>query len=922
MADEFKGTLKLPETQFPMRANLAQREPGFLKFWSTMNLYEKMMEQNANGPVFSFHDGPPYANGEIHIGHALNKILKDLVVKYRHLRGYHVPYVPGWDTHGLPIELRVLKNEGLDKDQIDAQTLRKKCTKSAYKSMEKQREQMKRLGCVCDWEHPYMTLNPEFEAKELQALADMVEKDLVYRGGKPVFWCCDCQTALAAAEIEYADEPSYTVYVAYHMPEVAGKFPQLKDKDVSVVIWTTTPWTLPASMAVALNPRYDYGFFPAEDGKILLMACGMKEQFEAHSQLTLGEPAMVVKGADLEHLQADHPFIERKLPLVLADYVTLDAGTGCVHTAPGHGLEDYETGVRYGIEIYNPVDNKGRYRNDTPLVGGMDINEGGKKVVQTLRESGHLLAEKRINHSYPHCWRCHQPVIFRSTDQWFLNVEAFREETLNAIDHQVNWIPSWGHDRIFGMVKDRSDWCLSRQRTWGVPIPAFFCENCGQQFLTADRIRKVAEIVAKEGSDCWWTRSVEELIGEDLSCCPECGAKLQKGKDILDVWFDSGTSHLGVLDTREQLSWPADLYLEGSDQHRGWFQTSLLTSMAVRGVPPFKNVLTHGFIVDGDGRKMSKSLGNGVDPNDIIKKYGADILRLWVASTDYRSDIRISDQIIEGLSDNYRRIRNTLRFLLGNLNDFDPTKHQVSHDQLTEIDRWILARLEQLVEKATDSYENYEFHQPTSLIHNMCVVDLSSVYLDVAKDRLYADGVDSLSRRACQTTLWKLATLLTRMLSPVLSFTAEEVWQELRKLDDSLSESVFLSGWPTKEAHLLDQKLLDRWDLILQVRGSVTKALEVARSEGLIGGSLAAEVVVELPQDYQGLLDEKGWADLCITSNFMLKPLADLAADERGIKVLVNQASGQKCPRCWKFQETTHSQGLCDRCAQVLQDHE
>lgn len=917
MADQWKSTLHLPETEFPMRANLAQREGQFLQLWDEIDLNSKMTEQNAEGPTFSFHDGPPYANGEIHIGHALNKILKDLIVKYRSMQGYRLHYIPGWDTHGLPIELSVLRKEGLDKDSIDPVELRARCTEAAYYWMDRQREGMKRLGCQCDWDHPYMTLHKDFEGRELEVLAQMVDRGLVYRGSKPVYWCIDCQTALAAAEIEYADVKSPSVYVAYQLPDMSKYDESLAQKDCQVVIWTTTPWTLPASMAVALGRNYDYGFYPSGD-KVYLMACGMKDAVAEDTKLQFDEPLAVVKGADLEGVESTHPYLDRKLPLVLADYVTLDAGTGCVHTAPGHGVDDYETGVKYGIEVYNPVDNKGYYVSGTPVVGGLSIDEGGKRVLSLLTENGRLLGVKKITHSYPHCWRCHHPVIFRNTDQWFLDVEAFRDQTLKLIDQDVRWIPAWGHDRIYNMVKDRSDWCLSRQRVWGVPIPAFYCPSCGEVLLEADRIRQVAARVREEGSDCWWTNDVENLLGPESCKCPKCGAKLEKGRDILDVWFDSGSSHFSVLGEREGQVWPADLYLEGADQHRGWFQTSLLTSVSIQDKAPYKSVLTHGFIVDGDGRKMSKSLGNGIDPKDVINKSGADILRLWVASTDYRNDIRISDTILDGISDNYRRLRNTLRFLLGNLADFDPQKHLVEPQFMPEFDRWALARLQQVIQKATEGYESYEFHIPTQAVHNLCATDLSAIYLDASKDRLYADSTDNMNRRSCQTVMWELLTTLTRLLAPVLSFTAEEAWQQARMRDSALPESVFLAGWPQVKNDLLDEKLLARWDKLLAVRASVTKALERARSEGVIGQSLAAAVEVAMSEDCAVAMTEAEWADLCIVSGFTFANDLGLDPDERGIQVRVTPARGTKCPRCWKYEDNDDVDGLCHRCRQVI----
>lgn len=915
---DYKNTLQLPETEFPMRAGLPRKEPEIVKFWEETKVYEKIQQRNASGPSFMFHDGPPYANGDIHIGHALNKSLKDFVVKYRSMRGFYCPYVPGWDTHGLPIELKVLQSEKIDKDSIDPLELRRRCAESAHQWMNVQRDGMIRLGCFSDWAHPYMTLMPEFEAEELGALATMVEKELVYRGSKPVYWCIDCQTALAAAEIEYGDEASPSLFVAYQMEDLSKRFEALKERNVNVVVWTTTPWTLPASMAVALNPHSQYGFYEADE-RVLLLACALVSSVAKATDLTLGEPLMTCTGSDLEGLRATHPWLDRVTPLVVADYVTLDSGTGCVHTAPGHGVEDYETGVRYGIDIYNPVDGTGRFLPNTPLVGGLSLKDGASLVIKTLTENGRLLAQQKIVHSYPHCWRCHKPVIFRSTDQWFINVEAFRDRALQVIDNEVEWIPAWGHDRIYNMVSERSDWCISRQRIWGVPIPAFTCSHCGSVTLTADRVRAVQQKVAQGGCDVWWAQSSVELLGEELATCPHCEHHfMDKGRDILDVWFDSGVSHFSVLRTRPELSWPADLYLEGSDQHRGWFQTSLLSSVAVTDEAPYRAVLTHGFIVDGDGRKMSKSLGNVVAPQKIIEKYGADILRLWVASTDYRSDIRISNQIVDALAESYRRIRNTARYLLGNLHGFDPARDSVAVSSMPEFDRWIMSRLHQVIRKVNGGYESYEFHVPTMTIHQFCVNELSSIYLDASKDRLYADGTDELSRRACQTVMWHLLMAMTPMLAPVLSFTAEEIWQQARRFLPELPESVFLIAWPEADQSLIDEELNSRWELILEARSSVTKALETARSSGVIGQALEADVKVTLPEKYAGLLSEEDWAMVCITSSFKLEELCLSERDEHGIAVLVTPSTGAKCPRCWKYSNTYHEEGLCSRCAAVL----
>ncbi len=928
MPDVYKKTLNLPQTDFPMRANLAKREPGFLQMWREMDLYGKLMSQAAESPLFILHDGPPYANANIHIGTAFNKILKDFIPKYKWMRGYRAPYIPGWDTHGLPIELRVLREEGATKESMDPVELRSKCTHYAQRFIDIQREEFKRLGVLGDWENPYVTFEPEYEAAQLGAFADMVEKGFVYKGFKTVYWCIDCQTALAAAEIEYEDETSPSIYVAYPMPQVGTRFEPLSGKDVSVIIWTTTPWTLPASMAVALQVDYEYVFVPAGN-KIYLLAAELIPSVEKETGLVFGEPILRCRGKELEGLVAIHPFYEeREVPLVLADYVTLDSGTGCVHTAPGHGVEDFETGIRYGLEIYNPVDPTGRFLPETPLVGGLSLEDGAERVFKSLIETGRLLGRGKILHSYPHCWRCKKPIIFRATEQWFVAVSEFRQEALAAID-KVEWIPDWGKERISNMVRDRSDWCISRQRVWGVPIPAFYCEDCGELILTPDRIRLVQEKVRLNGSNTWWKSTPKELLG-DKAICDKCGSThLRKETDIMDVWFDSGSSHIAVLEARPELRWPADLYLEGSDQHRGWFQTSLLNGVATRGSAPYRSVLTHGFIVDGDGRKMSKSLGNTVSPQEIIEKFGADILRLWVASTDYRNDIRISQSIIDNLVEMYRRVRNTYRYLLSNVYDFHPSTDAVKPEEMDEMDRWIMSRLQGLISRVTQGFESYEFHIPTFVVYQFCVNELSAFYLDVSKDRLYASAPDERTRRSCQTVLWKLLEILTRALAPVLSFTTEETWQAMRKIDGSLPESVFLAEWPKEDPLLSNPQLDARWDRILSIRGGFSRALEVARGKGLIGKSLEAEItVIEAPEKVQPVIlsaSEEDWEMICIVSAFRKKPQGDefdLVFDdtETGMRIGIRKAGGTTCPRCWRISPCPDARDLCPRCSRVTPD--
>ncbi|SMG09372.1 isoleucine--tRNA ligase [Dethiosulfovibrio salsuginis] len=920
MSKDFKETLCLPQTDFPMRAGLAKKEPQFLAFWNDMDLNSKIRDKGQGRDCFILHDGPPYANGHIHIGTAFNKILKDFIPKFKSMRGYYCPYVPGWDTHGLPIELKVLKDQGVDKDSIDPVELRSRCTKYALEFLDIQRSEFRRLGVIGDWDNPYITLNPEYEAAQIGAFADIVEKGLVYKGKKPVYWCIDCQTALAAAEIEYGDETSPSIYVAYSMPEVGEKINVLKGKDVNVIVWTTTPWTLPASMAVAIHPSYQYAFVPCGDS-VYLIAEELKKEIEEATDMVFGEPLARVKGKELEGVKAIHPFYsDRETPIVLADYVVLDTGTGCVHTAPGHGVEDYETGIRYGIDAYNPVDSSGKYVPETELVGGMTLEEGEQVVLDVLSRSGRLLGKKKIVHSYPHCWRCKKPVIFRSTDQWFVNVSNFRKEALDTID-KVQWIPEWGRDRIYNMVRDRSDWCISRQRVWGVPIPAFYCKECGKAILDPKAIRMVQEKVREKGCDVWWQDSPQDLIG-DLAQCPECGCTdIEKDRDIMDVWFDSGVSHFAVLGTRPDLSWPADLYLEGSDQHRGWFQTSLLTSVSTKGIAPYKAVLTHGFIVDGEGKKMSKSIGNVVAPQEIIDSYGADILRLWVASTDYKNDIRISDTILKTLSEEYRRIRNTARFLLGNLSDFNPSTDMVPYGDLSSFDRWLLSKLNRLIAKVTKGYESYEFHIPTVSIHQFCVNELGSLYLDVAKDCLYADERKSSSRRSIQTVMWRTLNALAKMLAPVLSFTSEEIWQELKKIDSSQPESVFLTDWPEVIEDEIDPEHEEKWARIIDLKGAISRSIELCRSRGELGKSLEAAVtVVNQGDGLSELLSREEWERIAIVSSFLWVDGCDEAQkdDETGYLIKISTASGEKCPRCWRVSQDLDDQGLCPRCHTVM----
>lgn len=924
MVKDYKETLFLPQTSFPMRANLAQREPEFLEYWEKIDLYDELRKRNKGQQSFILHDGPPYANAGIHIGTATNKILKDIVVKYKWQCGYFSPFVPGYDTHGLPIELRVLKEHGIDRDKITAVELRDKCAEYALKFVKIQTEQFKRLGVVADWNNPYLTLLPAYEATQLEGFAEMVDKDLIYKGRKAIYWCTDCQTALAAAEIEYSDEKSPSIYVTYQYDDAARLFTELKNKKVSIIIWTTTPWTLPASMAVALNPNFDYGFYESEDN-VYLLAKDLKEEVSDATGLKLADPIITCKGRDLENSIASHPFYDRKVPLVLANYVTLDSGTGCVHTAPGHGTDDFETGVKYGLDIYNPVGETGYYYEDTPIFGGMSLSEGESKVLEILNQSGRILGQQKIIHSYPHCWRCKRPVIFRATNQWFVAVTKFKNKAIGCVE-KVRWIPEWGKERMSNMLKERTDWCISRQRTWGVPIPAVYCEDCGEVIINKETVLRVADKVRNHGSNCWWSLSVEDLLG-DLAVCPNCKSKrLEKEMDIMDVWFDSGTSHSAVLENWKDLSWPADLYLEGSDQHRGWFQTSLLNSVATKGKAPYKSVLTHGFIMAGDGKKMSKSLGNAMTPEKIINKNGADILRLWVASSDYRGDVRISHEIFENLIESYRRIRNTARFLLANLKDFNPSTDIVEPQKLSDVDKYIMLKLKKLQDRVTKGFEEYEFHQPMVAIHQFCDNELSSFYIDISKDSLYADAKNSLLRRSIQTVMWLSLKVLTQMISPVLSFTAEEIWQHMREMDGTLSKSVFLNDWPSEKSENLNVETEKVWDSVMMVRQSVLRGLEAARNANEIGHPLDASIQVVLGTNYEFLESQislADWEKISIVSSFNITKKIDNAAviyedAATGVTIGISKSLDEKCPRCWKKRPEVINDEICDRCKDVI----
>jgi isoleucyl-tRNA synthetase len=881
---------------------------------------------------FILHDGPPYANGDIHLGHTLNKILKDIIVKSKSMDGYLSLYVPGWDTHGLPIETQAIKVMGINRHEKSIVEFRQLCKEFALKYIDKQREQFKRLGVRGDWENPYLTLNPQFEAKQIEVFGEMAKKGYIYKGLKPVYWCPDCETALAEAEIEYSDHKTHSIYVNFPVRDDKGLFTDYTGSldRVYVMIWTTTPWTLPANLAIALNAELKYVliemgssyYVVAKDKADEVMELGGYDGYKVLAEFT---------GLQLEGVKCKHPFVDRDSVIILGDHVTLEQGTGCVHTAPGHGEEDFVIGMQYNLPVLNPVDDKGHFTKEAGKYEGMYYKKANDVIVNDLIESGDMYANSTMTHSYPHCWRCKGPVIFRATEQWFASVEGFREESIEAIE-DVKWIPSWGEERIKNMVRDRADWCISRQRVWGVPIPIFYCNKCGRHIINDDTINAVKELFAKEGSDAWFSKTAEEILPEGVKCEGCGGDSFRKETDIMDVWFDSGSSHAAVLNTWPEHEWPSTMYLEGSDQHRGWFQSSLLTAVATRGRAPYEEVLTHGFVVDGEGRKMSKSLGNGIDPQEVIEEYGADILRLWVASADYKTDVRISPQILKQLSEIYRKIRNTARFMLGNLYDFDPQKDVVGYDQLLDLDKWALHKGERLLEKVVKAYRDYELHILFYAIHHFCVVDMSNFYLDVIKDRLYTYRADSVERRAAQTVMYRLLSNLELLIAPVLSFTAEEIWQYMPG-DPSLREvSVQLMDFPQAAPELISDELEAKYQRILDVRYEVGRALEKARAEKVIGHSLDARVELYVDSDLYDFLKplEEELPFLFIVSQVRVNPPGSKAGpsavegeDLKNLSVAVSQAEGHKCERCWNYSTTVGSvddhPGICERCAENIE---
>ena len=926
---DYGATLNLPKTSFQMKANLPNKEPKFIKMWQEQEIYFKGIDKDK--PSFILHDGPPYANGEIHIGHALNKILKDIILKYKRLRGYNAPYIPGWDTHGLPIELKVTEKLGSKAKEMSPAEIRELCAEYAKKWVGIQREGFVRLGVLGDWENPYLTLKPEYEAKQLEVFGELYENGYIFKGLKPIYWSPVTETALAEAEIEYKNVSSPSIYVKMKANQ------DLLDRigmteETWVVIWTTTPWTLPANVAISLNPDFEYGVYKTEKGNLVL-GKDLAEQAFSAMEIENYELIKEFVGRDIERTTYQHPFLDRTGLVILGTHVTADAGTGCVHTAPGHGQDDYVVGTRYGLPVISPINHKGVLTEDAGQFAGLFYAKANKEICAYLEGTGDLLKLKMIEHSYPHDWRSKTPVIFRATEQWFVNVEGsdIRERALKALD-DVTFIPAWGRNRIGSMLETRPDWCISRQRVWGVPIPVFYNVATGKEIFNRDILNRIIEIVKKEGTIAWVKYSAEELIGEELLEKYNLkGVELRKETNIMDVWFDSGVSHRAVLETRgDLLHRPADLYLEGSDQHRGWFQTSLLTSIGSTHDAPFKNILTHGFVNDGEGKKMSKSVGNTVVPADVIKVYGADILRLWCASVDYREDVKISDNILKQMAEAYRRVRNTARYILGNSNDFNPNTDRVPYEQLMEIDKWALHKLEVLKRKVTENYDKYEFYNLFQDIHYFAGVDMSAFYLDIIKDRLYTEGTNSIERRSAQTVMTEILVTLTKMIAPILSFTAEEIWETLPEvLKDR--ESVLLTDWYKENDEYLNPEIENKWIEIIKVRKEANKSLEKARQgkDRIIGNSLDAKVMLHSTdaEIQKFLVENREKLELAlIVSEVEIVENIDETftkgeeATDLYIKVL--HAEGEKCERCWKYSKELGKDPehptLCPRCASVL----
>ena len=916
---DYNKTINLPKTDFPMRAGLPNREPGMLDRWNQMDLYNELLKKNEGKPRFALHDGPPFSNGSLHMGHALNKSLKDFITRSYAMRGYYTPYIPGWDNHGMPIESAIIKEQKLNRKAMSVADFRTACHKYADKYIGIQMEGFKRIGVLGDWEHPYKTMDPSFEAEEVKVFGEMYKKGYIYKGLKPVYWCYHDETALAEAEIEYQDDPCTTVYVKFPMHDDQGKLGHLNHSKLFFVIWTTTIWTLPGNLAIALHPDESYAVVKNKaNGEMYVMAEALTAKVMKAAGVEDYEIIETHPGSFFENMLANHPFLPKTSRLVLADYVTMDSGTGCVHTAPGFGADDYQTCKRYGMDMVVPVDDQGRHTDYAGKYAGLLVDQSNPVILADMKESGALLASEEIVHSYPHCWRCKKPIIFRATPQWFCSVDAFKGEACAACD-DVRWVPAWGIDRMKSMIQERADWCISRQRRWGLPIPVFYCADCGKPICTDETIEAVSKLFGEKGSNAWFEMEAADILPKGFTC-PHCGKStgFTKEEDTLDGWFDSGSTHFASMQ-KDQGFWPADMYIEGLDQYRGWFQASLLTAVGALGRgAPFKECLTHGWTVDGEGRAMHKSLGNGVDPAEIFKKYGADLLRLWAGSADYHVDVRCSDAIFKQLSQNYLKFRNTARYCLGNLEGFDPN-HLVAPEEMEELDHWAITKLNQLIAKCFAAYDNYEFHVVSHAINDFCVVELSSFYLDIIKDRLYCEGKDSVKRRSAQTALWMILDTITKLFAPILAFTCDEIWQAMPHREGDDGRNVVLNEMNQPfEKYALDEDAMKQWDKVIEVRTAVNAALEQARAEKKIGKSLEAKVAVTVPVEdaFMMHLGMDYLADLFIVSQVEMEVDKELTVD-------VFPAEGEKCPRCWKFHPLigSHSKHpeLCPRCAAVVE---
>ncbi|MCM3409003.1 isoleucine--tRNA ligase [Metabacillus litoralis] len=918
---EYKDTLLMPKTEFPMRGNLPNREPLMQEKWAEMNIYEMVQERTKDRPLFVLHDGPPYANGDIHMGHALNKILKDFIVRFKSMSGYCAPYVPGWDTHGLPIETALTKNKKVKRKEMSVAEFRKLCEEYAWEQINGQREQFKRLGVRGDWENPYVTLKPEYEAQQIKVFGEMAKKGYIYKGLKPVYWSPSSESALAEAEIEYQDKRSPSIYVAFPVKDGKG----VLSHDEKIIIWTTTPWTMPANLGISVHPELEYSVV-AVDGEKYVVASDLVESVATTIGWESYEIDRTLKGVELDRVTAKHPIYDRESLVMLGEHVTSDGGTGCVHTAPGHGEDDFIVGQQYGLDVLCPVDEKGYMTKEAPGFEGLFYDEANKPITEKLQEVGALLKLQFITHSYPHDWRTKKPTIFRATAQWFASIKDFREDLLKAVN-DTKWVPAWGETRLYNMVRDRGDWCISRQRAWGVPIPVFYAEN-GEPIITDETIEHVSNLFRDYGSNIWFEREAKDLLPDGFTHEGSPNGKFTKENDIMDVWFDSGSSHQAVLLEREDLQRPADLYLEGSDQYRGWFNSSLSTAVAVTGKAPYKGVLSHGFALDGEGRKMSKSLGNTVVPAKVMNQLGGDILRLWVASVDYQADVRVSDAILKQVAEVYRKIRNTFRFLLGNLSDFNPATDSVSLENLRDVDRYMLVKLNKLTKRVKEAYEQYEFAAIYHAVHNFCTIELSSFYLDFAKDVLYIESSENQERRAIQTVLHETLLSLVKLVTPILPHTADEVWEHI---DSVTEESVQLVDMPEVKEYEQSDELEKKWDAFMTLRDDVLKALEVARNEKVIGKSLTASIALYPNSESRALLNsvDEDLKQLFIVSGFTIAGDFDDAPENAQVfdtvKIVITPAEGETCDRCWivtpEVGQVEEHPTLCQRCASIVKEH-